>query len=100
MHTRQGVALPASINRSADLPVESVLVLQGDTEMYPRESDLQTGKTLHSVHCMSQFARRDMRCHRCVELLAGAEPRRSSHRTYLLNKLGRAQRRLPLWGGF
>lgn len=99
MHTLASVAGPTQDYRSSLVTVESELVLTGDTAMYPREWDAD-GKTIHSRDCLKIFARRDLRCPRCVELAADAEPKHSSHRTYLLNKLGREQRRLPLLGGF
>lgn len=64
MHTRQGVdAVPALFEDSAAEP-----------DIYPLELN-QDGTTKHSRHCKAVFARRDWRCHRCMELMRGAAPR-------------------------
>ncbi|MEK6397954.1 MAG: hypothetical protein V4734_07700, partial [Terriglobus sp.] len=56
----------------------------------------KAGTLKHSQHCTAAFGRYDWACARCCELQAGALPRKSKHREYLLRKLNEVQRRLPL----
>lgn len=56
----------------------------------------KNGTLKHSQHCKAAFGRYDWACARCCELQAGALPRKSKHREYLLRKLNELQRRLPL----
>lgn len=83
----------------ADLCTNSVhgplLHLVDGVAMYRLEYT-KKGALKHSEHCKAAFGRYDWACARCCELQAGALPRKSKHREYLLRKLSELQRRLPL----
>lgn len=66
-----------------------------DREGMYRQEFNQDGTTKHSRSCQSAFGRRDWNCHRCVELLRGAAPRKGWQHEYFAKKLRQAQRSLP-----
>jgi hypothetical protein len=91
MHTLQGVAEPAQIQTT---PGENLLDAETPYKMYPREFNLD-GTTKHSRHCGMAFGRYDWDCHRCIELINNAAPRKGWQQEYFARKLAQVQRRLP-----
>jgi hypothetical protein len=83
MHARQSVAVPASLKLNPDEPLQ----LTGTLPMYPEEHN-QDGTLKHSKYCMATPNRKDWGCHRCIELLLGAAPRKGWQRDYFARKLG------------
>lgn len=62
--------------------------------MYPKAFN-KALKPKHSPHCTATFAQRDLKCHRCVELMLGAAPRTSWHHEYYARRFHQLQRSLP-----
>lgn len=74
--------------------ITGVTTNSGPTAMYKPEFNLD-GSIKHSRHCKAAFGRRDWNCHRCVELMSGAAPRKGWQHDYFGRKLRQSQRSFP-----
>jgi hypothetical protein len=84
MPTRQSGWKPAPYQLN---PQPMMLSLLPGMKMHPEEHD-EKGNVKHSKYCMRTPKRYDWGCHRCVQLMQGAAPRKGWQRDFFARKLG------------